>query len=121
MNQILEATLSFYHEYREYSYHLILDGFFTGKGYFVQSERETGYGRSDLIIQDPARKRAIIIELKHVKSNLEIESALSEAASQIIEKKYESQLVYEGYTTLQKYGMAFCEKKCKIVESVKFL
>ena len=30
MNQILEATLSFYHEYHEYSYHLILDGFFTG-------------------------------------------------------------------------------------------
>ena len=58
LNQILEATLSFYHAYREYSYHLILDGFFTGQGYRVQSERETGYGRSDLMILDPARHRS---------------------------------------------------------------
>lgn len=32
LGQILEATLSFYHEYHEYSYHLILNGFFTGQG-----------------------------------------------------------------------------------------
>ena len=32
LSLILEATLSFYHEYHEYSYHLILSGFFTGWG-----------------------------------------------------------------------------------------
>ncbi|OON87001.1 hypothetical protein BXO88_05530 [Oribacterium sp. C9] len=116
LNQILEATLSFYHEYREYSYHLILDGFFTGLGYIVHSERETGYGRSDLIIQDPAKSRCIIIELKHVKDENELEKALKEAAGQIVEKKYESGPRYEGYTTRLKYSMAFCDKKCLISE-----
>lgn len=62
LDQILEATLSFYHEYHEYSYHLILDGFFTGMGYRVISELETGYGRSDLVILDPARQRGMILE-----------------------------------------------------------
>ena len=114
LNQILEATLSFYHAYHEYSYHLILDGFFTGLGYRVQSERETGYGRSDLIILDPARNRCLILELKHVKKESEMEDALKEAASQLIQRKYESQLQYEGYRVRLKYGMAFCEKKARI-------
>ena len=116
LNQLLEATLSFYHEYREYSYHLILDGFFTGLGYIVQSERETGYGRSDLIIQDPARNRCCIIELKHVESDNELKSALQEASDQIINNKYESMLKYEGYTKRLKYSMAFCDKKCLIAK-----
>ncbi|WP_458459754.1 AAA family ATPase [Pseudobutyrivibrio sp.] len=114
LNQILESTLSFYHEYREYSYHLILDGFFTGIGYNVQSERETGYGRSDLIIQDPVRNRCIILELKHVKNESEMEGALQEAASQIIQKKYDSQLNYEGYKIILKYGISCHGKQCRI-------
>ena len=111
---ILEATLSFYHEYHEYSYHLILGGFFTGFGYTVDSERETGYGRSDLIIRDPGRKRGMILELKHVEKEAEMEAALKEASEQMIVKKYDSRLDYEGYTTRLRYGMAFCDKKCLI-------
>ena len=114
LNQILEATLSYYHEYHEYSYHLILSGFFTGLGYRVQSERETGYGRSDLIILDPARRRCMLLELKHVEKESGMEGALREAESQIIKKKYESDLIYEGYTTRIQYGMAFCDKRTLI-------
>ena len=115
---ILEAALSFYHEYHEYSYHLILDGFFTGFGYTVDSERETGYGRSDLMIRDPGRKRGMILELKHVERETEMQAALKEATDQIIVKKYESRLNYEGYTTRLKYIMAFCDKKC-LIEAVQ--
>ena len=114
LNQILEATLSFYHEYQEYSYHLILDGFYTGMGYRVMSELETGYGRSDLIILDPARQRCLVLELKHEKEEKKMESALKEASSQIIKKKYESRLKYEGYTYRLQYAMAFCDKKSLI-------
>lgn len=111
LNQILESTLSFYHEYHEYSYHLILDGFFTGLGYRVQSERETGFGRSDLIILDPARQRSLILELKHVEKESQMKDALHEAVNQIISKKYESQLIYEGYKNRLRYGMVFYDKK----------
>ena len=111
LNQILEAMLSFYHEYHEYSYHLILDGFFTGRGYQVLSEIETGYGRSDLIILDRVRSRSMVLELKHVKEEKEMEAALKEASSQIIRKKYGSRLKYEGYTKRLQYGMAFYDKQ----------
>ena len=114
LNQILEATLSFYHEYHEYSYHLILDGFFTGKGYLVQSERESGYGRSDLFILDPVRMRCLLIELKHVQRETEMDAAVKEASSQIAVQKYESVLRYEGYITRLKYSIVFCNKKCLI-------
>ena len=114
LNQILEATLSFYHEYHEYSYHLMLDGFFTGLEYRVLSEVETGYGRSDLVILDPSGNRAMILELKHVKKEDEMDIALQEATSQIIKNKYESMLIYHGYTTRLMYGMAFYDKRVKI-------
>ena len=114
LDQILEATLSFYHEYHEYSYHLILDGFFTGLHYRVLSEVETGYGRSDLIILDPSGDRAMILELKHVKAQNEMENALKEATSQIITNKYESKLIYHGFTKRLKYGMAFFDKSVLI-------
>ena len=122
LSRILEATLSFYHEYHEYSYHLILDGFFTGLGYRVQSERETGYGRSDLIILDPARHRCLLLELKHVKKESEMAAALQEAESQIVRQKYDSRLNYEGYTTQIQYGMVFCDKRAcisRVAESGK--
>ena len=110
LDLILEATLSFYHEYQEYSYHLILAGFFTGLGYSVFSELETGYGRSDLVVTDAARGRCIILELKHVKEATDMESALSEALDQMKDKHYDSRLIYQGYTTRIQYGMAFCDK-----------
>ena len=116
--QILEATLSFYHEYHEYSYHLILDGFFTGMGCIVFSELETGYGRSDLIILDPARNRCLILELKHVQKETGLKTALREAESQIIKNKYESRLIYQGYTARLRYGMAFYDKQALIAKVV---
>ena len=114
LEQILEATLSFYHAYHEYSYHLILDGFFTGLSYRVLSELETGYGRSDLIILDPARKRCMILELKHVKTESEMPRVLQEASSQLIKKKYDSRLIYHGYQECLHYGMAFRDKRVMI-------
>ncbi len=114
LSMILEATLSFYHEYREYSYHLILDGLFTGLGYRVLSETETGYGRSDLIILDSVKKRCLIIELKHVNDENDIKGALQEANSQIIRNKYNSMLAYDGYVEISCFGMAFWKKRCMI-------
>ena len=70
-----------------------------------------------MIILDPARKRCLILELKHVVKETDMDDALKEAASQVIQKKYESQLMYEGYSIRLKYGMAFWNKKCLIVKA----
>ncbi|MBQ7486240.1 MAG: PD-(D/E)XK nuclease domain-containing protein, partial [Clostridia bacterium] len=116
LNQILEATLSFYHVYHEYSYHLILAGLFTGIGYRIQSERETGYGRSDLIILQPSENSCMILELKHVKKEEDMADALKEGSSQIIRQKYGSAMRYEGYTTRLQYVMSFSSKRVIIAK-----
>ena len=92
----------------------MLDGFFTGFGYLVQSERESGYGRSDLIIPDPARGRCMILELKHVRQENEMAAAADEAVSQILQKKYASTPRYAGVDLCLQYGMAFWGKRCII-------
>ena len=50
----------------------------------------------------------------YVENDSELESKLKEASNQIIQKEYESQLTYEGYDSLIKYGMSFKGKKCRI-------
>ncbi len=116
LDLILQATVSYLHAYHEYTYHLVLDGFFTGKGYRTYSEIEAGFGRSDLIIKDLERNRALVLELKHAEKEKDLQKGLKEACDQIKAKKYESNLVYDGYTEIHKYGMAFFDKQCLIKE-----
>ena len=60
------------------------------------------------------RKRSLIRELKHVDEEKKMVKALGEASSQLVQKKYESFLIYHGYTTRLKYACAFWDKKALI-------
>ena len=51
MNQLLRRTIS-YHDYREDFYHAFLAGIFAGAGYMVESNKEHGEGRSDVVVMD---------------------------------------------------------------------
>ena len=116
LDLILASTVSCFHAYHEYTYHLVLDGFFTGQMFRVRSEFETGYGRSDLVVTEKSGKRALVLELKHAKTQEKLEAGLAEACDQIKAKKYESSLLYDGYTDIHKYGMAFWNKRCLVKE-----
>ena len=70
-----------------------------------------------MIIPDPARNRCMLLELKHVNNERDMEKALKEAESQIIKNRYESRFVYQGYGTILKYGMVFWGKRV-IIEGV---
>lgn len=116
LDLILQATVSYLHAYHEYTYHLVLDGFFTGQKYHTLSEMEAGFGRSDLIVKDAARSRALVLELRHAEKESQLEAGLDEACDQIKAKKFESGLVYDGYTNIRKYGMSFYDKRCLVKE-----
>ena len=49
MNSLLRRTIS-YHDYKEDFYHAFLAGIFTGAGYMVDSNKEHGEGRSDVVV-----------------------------------------------------------------------
>ncbi len=88
--------------------------------YKVRSNRESGYGRYDVMIEPLDRSgKAFIFEFKVLDPDEDeetLEDTLANAHMQIEEKQYEAELVSEGFIPVQirKYGFAFQGKKCLI-------
>ena len=80
--------------------------------YRVVSNRESGYGRFDIAFF-PVKENlpGIILELKTVKEEAEMEAAAQGALAQIEEKDYPAELSRQGVRSVWKYGIAFCGKK----------
>ena len=81
--------------------------------YYVTSNRESGYGRYDIMLEPvaPQQDDAIIIEFKVFNPRKEqaIEETLASALTQIEEKQYEANLVAKGIPKekIRRYGFAF--------------
>ena len=94
---------------RDWPYPLVLMSITLGVSpwYDIRAEKEGGNGRIDIIMEPKAAGRAgIIIELKKVDSEAELEGAADSALSQIHEKRY--YLGMHGPVLL--YGISFCGK-----------
>ena len=115
LSKNLMETISFF-DYKEDYYH----GFTAGlmkmlEGYIVESNRESGIGRSDFIIRSaPYEGIAIIIETKVADSYEQLYKKAFQALAQIEEKQYDAGLRSEGYHTFMKYGIAFYKKLCRV-------
>lgn len=84
---------------------------------FVSSNKESGEGRYDIQLK-PKKKHlpGIIIELKTEKNcSPDKLKKLSEAAlQQIIEKKYDTEMLTEGIASIYRYGVAFSGRHVEI-------
>ena len=115
LSENLMETISFY-DYQESYYHGFLAGMLKNIGnYIVQSNRESGNGRPDILVRYPSvRGKAVIIEIKVSKTYQGLEEKCEEALRQIEEQKYEEALRQEGYQEILKYGVAFYRKECMV-------
>ncbi len=112
MNVLLRRTIS-YHDYKEDFYHAFLAGIFTGAGYMVDSNKEHGEGRSDVVVYDPINGRVAIFEAKYTKSLDKLESACDAALQQIDDRMYAEE--YEDdYDQILCYGISFFKKRCMV-------
>lgn len=89
--------------------------------YVITSNRESGFGRYD-IIMEPRRPEndAIIIEFKvQHSSEKNLADTVQKALEQIEERNYQSTLLSRGIPEerIRKYGFAFCGKKVLIGNS----
>ena len=84
--------------------------------YKIKSNRETGSGRSDIVLVPLSGDGPVVImELKVAKKRKERKSRCEEALRQIEDKKYDAEFIDEGYENIIKYGIAFIEKECMVM------
>ena len=112
MTRLLKRTISFY-DYGESFYHAFLAGIFIGAGYAVESNREHGMGRSDVVVSDSDHDRIAVFEVNMVREKEKLEPACTAALDQIREREY-AEAYSEQYSEVRCYGIAFYKKECLI-------
>ena len=112
MNRLLRMTIS-YHDYKEDFYHAFLAGIFAGAGYAVQSNKEHGEGRSDIVVTDICGAKAAVFEAKYSKTLNKMQDDCENALAQIDERMYAKEFE-DDYDEVLCYGIAFYKKRCVV-------
>ena len=101
-------------------YHAFVLGMLVGlkDSYYVNSNRESGMGRYDIMLEPKDKNgNSFIMEFKVYKEEKEktIEETIENAKKQIEEKGYEQNLRERGFTNITKMVYAFKGKEVKMV------
>ena len=118
----VEKSLSYFDvsgEEPEKVYHSFVLGMLVSlnRTHYVLSNRESGYGRYDvMVIPKDITKIGIIIEFKRARktNKKSIEQLIEEAKKQIEDKKYEIELINRGITNIKKLVIVFKGKEVYI-------
>ena len=117
LQNILLRSTSFNDIKNEDFYHGLILGMslFLDKDYYVNSNKESGLGRYDIIIEPKNKNnRGFILEFKVVKEKEDLNKVSKEAIEQIINKKYDTQLKERGIKDITLVGIAFFKKLLKV-------
>ena len=112
INKLLYKTIS-YHDYKEDFYHAFLTGILAGSGCAVESNREHGEGRSDIVMYHPDRPQVVLFEAKYAKTLHGLEASCAAALQQIKDRQYAKEFE-EDYDSVLCYGIAFYKKRCLV-------
>ena len=130
MNEVALNTFSYFdsgkdragRRHPERFYHGFVLGLMVDKAdsYMVKSNRESGYGRYDVVMEPKDTKNvAVIMEFKVLNQKAgeeSMEDTAANAIKQIEEKQYDADLLQRGIPAenILKYGFAFEGEKCLI-------
>ena len=78
----------------------------------MESNKEKGLGRPDILLTDHDNRRALIIEAKKSKKESDMDKDCDEALNRISTEKYAEGLY--GYEKMSCYGIAFFQKQAKV-------
>lgn len=102
----------------EKSYHLFVLGLLVmlSSSYEVKSNRESGFGRYDImLLPRQLNKPAIIIEFKKAESSETLDNAAQRALEQIENKNYAQEIKSKGINNILMLGIAFQGKTVRVI------
>lgn len=100
---------------KENFYHGILLGLLGYQdAWIISSNKESGDGYSDILIEVPDEDLGIIIEMKYAQDG-NLEAGCKAALEQIQKNHYEDSLYDEGIDHILQYGIACYKKRCKVI------
>ena len=117
LQNIILKSASYYDGKNENFYHGLILGMtlYLDRDYYVNSNRESGLGRYDVIIEPKNKNnRGYILEFKVVKDEKNLENTAKEAIEQIIDKKYDTSLKEREVKDITLIGIASFGKLVKI-------
>ena len=83
--------------------------------YYIRSNRESGEGRFDLVLEPKVHSLpGIIMEFKATKNDAGLSASADEALKQIEDKHYDTDMKDRGIKEIVKYGIAFAGKNVRI-------
>ena len=122
LNDFVITTLSYFDakgQEPEAVYLGFIAGMLIGLGseYSVKTNRESGYGRYDVLVKPRDKnKQAIIMELKSVNKtrHKDFDKSIQEALQQIEDRAYSKELQAEGYSNILKLAIVSDGKMVKV-------
>lgn len=120
LNEYLKRTISIRDTFvkkqmKENFYHGILLGILGFEDtWSVSSNKESGDGYSDILVETNDGEIGILLELKYAEDG-KLDAACREALEQIEQRRYEETLLDGGIDHILKYGIAFYKKRCRVM------
>ena len=120
LNEYLKRTISIRDTFvkkqmKENFFHGILLGILGFEDtWSVSSNKESGDGYSDILVETNDGETGIVLELKYAEDG-NLDAACGEALEQIEHRRYEDALLDEGVDHILKYGIAFYKKRCRVM------
>ena len=100
---------------KENFYHGLLVGLLKSEeNWLVLSNRESGDGYADIIIEPDDLDKGMVIEVKYAQSFDDLDKRSEEALSQIRDKRYTERLYEDSRRDILLYGISFNRKRCKV-------
>ncbi len=114
LNRQLITTVSFYDAYESFYHGFLLALLSTCVDWCVSSNAETGRGRSDITVERRDRELGFVIEIKEVRTRAKLDEACAAAMKQPEDRDYAAVMLRYGVETVFTYGIAFCDKRCRV-------
>ncbi len=119
LGKLLLETVSYYDTVGENFYHGLVLGLcaMLDNRYMISSNREAGEGRYDIqLMPRESELPGILIELKAEKDcpDGQLKELSKAALKQILDRRYDADMLAKGVKTIFKYGVAFSGKKVEI-------